>query len=255
MYKIEMDEMSPQFYGLWRAAIEHLSRQVQGGIETWLRCHSAPPFLDHLSFRLGNQNFFLRVHDADGRVEGPGRMSGLNHIAAENGGHACILLMKRAGLAGTWEAVRPGWGLVSPEDGRTIDPFSLVTDELIPMTPWEIHSMGVQVVLQQLHQDGVHVTKWQDDPNIDPTLWFQNKDDQTEWVLVRTVTYPARRAERPANWDEMIENLAAISRRGNFASVALSSADQPFDTEDDAPVPLWRGHGMYASFEGLEQSS
>ena len=252
MHKIEMDEMSEEFFRLWAAARDHLSRQVQGGIDSWLRWHPDPPFLDHLSFRLGNQNFFLRVHDADGRVEGPGTMSGLQHIAAENGGHACVLLMRRSGLGGDWEPIRPGWGLVDPKDGRTVDPFRLVTDERIPMTPWEVHSMGVQVVVQHLDQKGFQVTMFQDDPNVDPTLWFQNQNDQPEWVVVRTVTYPAERAERPANWERIARNLAAVAHRGHFASVALCSAYQPFEADDEPPAPLWRGHGMHANFEGLE---
>ena len=252
MYQVEMDEMSPEFFGLWQAARRHLDRQVQGGIYGWLRCHPEPPFLEHLSFRLGNQNFFLRIHDADGRVEGPGNMNGLQHIATENGGHACVLHMRRTGLSGAWQPVRPGWGLVDAVDGRTVDPFNLVTDERIPMTPWEIHSMGMQVVVEHLEQEGFEVTMFQDDPNIDPTLWFQNKHDRPEWVVVRTVTYPATRAERPANWDRIARNLTAIADAGHFASVALSSADQPLDEPDAAAVPLWRGHAMYANFEGLE---
>ena len=252
MYKIEMDEMSPQFYGLWQAALEHLNRQVQGGLETWLRYHSAPPFPAHLSFRLGNQNFFSRVHDADGRVEGPGRMRGLKHVAKECGGHACILPMRRKGLSGSWQPTRPAWGLVDASTGNTVDPFTLVTDERIPMTPWEIHSMGMQVVVQHLEQEGFEVTMFQDDPNIDPTLWFQNKHGEPEWVVVRTVTYPAKRAERPSNWEKLSENLSPVAKTGHFASVSLSSADLPFEKPDEEPMPLWRGHGMYARFEGLE---
>jgi hypothetical protein len=61
MYEISIDEMTPEFLECWRAAGKHLNNQVQGGINTWLRAHPSPPFLEHLSFRLGNQLFFVRV--------------------------------------------------------------------------------------------------------------------------------------------------------------------------------------------------
>lgn len=61
MHNIEMQEMSPDFLKCWQAAGMHLDKQVQGGIKSWLRAHPYPPVLEHLSFRLGNQLFFVRV--------------------------------------------------------------------------------------------------------------------------------------------------------------------------------------------------
>ena len=81
MYTIELQKMSPQFLDCWKAAGNHLNRQVQDGIQSWLRAHPFPPFLEHLSFRLGNQLFFIRVEDIDQDIEGPGSLAGLNTIA------------------------------------------------------------------------------------------------------------------------------------------------------------------------------
>lgn len=55
MYEIEMHEMTPAFHACWQAAGNHLNRQVDSGIQSWLRADPYPPFLEHLSFRLGNQ--------------------------------------------------------------------------------------------------------------------------------------------------------------------------------------------------------
>jgi hypothetical protein len=77
MYPIDMHTMSRAFYPIWRAAGEHLSAQLDGGIRSWLRGHPYPPFLEHLSFRLGNQLFFILVEDADGQVMGPGNPGGV----------------------------------------------------------------------------------------------------------------------------------------------------------------------------------
>lgn len=60
MHTVETHEMTPAFYEIWRAAGQHLNSQVEGGIRSWLRAHVSPPILEHLSFRLGNQLFFIR---------------------------------------------------------------------------------------------------------------------------------------------------------------------------------------------------
>lgn len=71
MHSIEMQEMTPDFMACWQAAGMHLNSQVDGGIHSWLRAHPYPPVLEHLSFRLGNQLFFVRIEDVSGNVEGP----------------------------------------------------------------------------------------------------------------------------------------------------------------------------------------
>lgn len=68
MHSIEVQEVTPEFAQCWQAAREHLHSQVQGGIQSWLKADLRPPFLEHLSFVLGNQLFFIRLEDVDARV-------------------------------------------------------------------------------------------------------------------------------------------------------------------------------------------
>ena len=89
MYKVETQEMSDEFSTCWKAAGTHLSKQVDGGIQSWLRAHPYPPFLEHLSFRLGNQLFFIRVEDVDGKIQGPGSLLGLHAAAKSANGQTC----------------------------------------------------------------------------------------------------------------------------------------------------------------------
>ena len=42
-----------------------------------------PPFLAHLSFRLGNRLFCVRVEDVDGKAQGPGTIRGLATAARQ----------------------------------------------------------------------------------------------------------------------------------------------------------------------------
>jgi hypothetical protein len=43
-----------------------------------------------------------------------------------------------------------------------------ITDELIWMTPWEIHYTGIQVVRAYLANNGWTITSWQNDMAVDP---------------------------------------------------------------------------------------
>lgn len=252
MHNIEMHEMTEAFFPCWKAAGIHLSKQVDGGIQSWLRAHPYPPFLEHLSFRLGNQLFFVRIEDVDGKAQGPGTIRGLAAAARDGNGHACILPMKKKLFGGSWVADMPGWGLLNAETRKPINPVSLVTEEKIEMTPWEVHDMAVQVVRDYLQKEGFELMSWQGNPEVDPSIWFVGKTRRPEWVVVRSAKFPASNADRPTNWAAIADGCARLSTTGHFASVAVVSVNQPFASSEEAPVPLWRGHGMHVRFDGLE---
>lgn len=252
MHNIEMHEMTEAFFPCWKAAGIHLSKQVDGGIQSWLRAHPYPPFLEHLSFRLGNQLFFVRIEDVDGKAQGPGTIRGLAAAARDGNGHACILPMKKKLFGGSWVADMPGWGLLNAETRKPINPVSLVTEKKIEMTPWEVHDMAVQVVRDYLQKEGFELMSWQGNPEVDPSIWFVGKTRRPEWVVVRSAKFPASNADRPTNWAAIADGCARLSTTGHFASVAVVSVNQPFASSEEAPVPLWRGHGMHVRFDGLE---
>ena len=162
-----------------RAAGQHIQRQIQGSINSWLKASLIPPFLEHLSFRLGNQLFFVRVEDVEGRLEVPGTREGLLMIARECKGHACIMPMREK--AGTWSPKVPGWGLVDAHTGEAIDPVTLISDEKIEMTDWEVQDFAVQIVRDQLNQTGRELMSWQGNPQVDPSIWFV-KDTESCWL-------------------------------------------------------------------------
>ena len=247
-----MQEMSEEFLKCWKSAGVHLNNQVQGGIQSWLRAAPYPPFLEHLSFRLGNQLFFIRIEDIDSKVQGPGTLQGLLAVADDNHGHACILPMKRKFFGGKWESCRNNWGLVSAKTNKPIDPISLVTDENIKMSTWELQDMAVQVVRDYLEKKGYKLMSWQSNPKVDPCIWFIGDSKKPEWVVVRTIKFPENHAHRPNNGKSIETQCLHMSKVGHFASVALVSAKQPFQSQDEQSVPLWRGHAMNVRFTGLE---
>ncbi len=215
----------------------------------WLKSYPYPPFLEHLSFRFGNQLFFVRVEDEENHVSGPSSREGLKYIASENDGHACLLTMKNIAGVG-WTSALPGWGLIDIESGESINPVLAVTDEKIEMTSWELQDMGVQVVRDFLDNQGYELMSWQGNPNVDPSIWFVGESGGPEWVVVRVTKYPSNRALRPENWDSIAASCSKMSSVGHLASFALMWADQPSGGECSISLP--RGEGMIVSFRGLE---
>ncbi len=135
--------------------------------------------------------------------------------------------------------------------GAAVDPVMLITDQKIEMTDWELQDFAVQVVRDQIEKEGYQVMSWQGNPDVDPAIWFVGESKRPEWVVVRAVRYPRNQASRPANWDAIAAGCAHMSDIGHFAQVAAST-DQPFGAEGEAPVPLWRGHGVHVRYVGLE---
>lgn len=251
MFEIEMQAPTPEFKRAWSAAGLHLQTKAQGALKSWLKVNLDPPFLEHLSFRLGNQLFFMRIEDVTGRMDVPGSREGLQQVAEGCKGVACILPMQFS--KGEWTPDLPGWGLVDPTTGHAIEPPGRISDERIEMTDWELHDFAVQIVRDALVKDGKELISWHSNPHVDPSIWFVGATGP-EWVIVRAARYPTKDAPLPSNWEDVARECARQSALGNFASVCVASSDDAFDPSGQIPAtPLWRGHGMVVRFEGVKR--
>ena len=258
------DVPSEAFAQCWNWAAQHLQNKIlayTGGDERkggWRKSALMAPFIEHLSFRIGNQLYFVLVEDVFDRVKGPGNREGLLKIAQICNGHACIMPMRHRpslGLARreeSWAAVRSGWGLVGARSALEVDPSALATDEQIEMSDWEVHDLAVQVIRQDLTERGRRLISWQSDPTLDPSDWFMG-DQGPEWVVVRA----ARRAttassEAPANWAAIVRRLKSLSPHGHFAWVQLAARPEDLEAAADASLaPLYRGQVAHVRYDGI----
>lgn len=250
MHHVPTQGATSEFAMCWKASGLHLQREAdrRGLSLVWLKSNLEPPFMEHLSFRLGNQLFFIRVEADEDTVSVPGSKEGVKAIAKGCDGHACLLRMRRT--TSGWEAAQPGWGLLDCESGQAVDPSLSVTDERVEMTDWEVHDFAVQVVRQSLEKEGRRIMSSQGNPAVDPSLWFVGEHGP-EWVVVRAVRYPRRPPELPADWPNIAASCSSLSSFGNFAPVAIASASQASTQEPGVVIPLWRGGPMVVSFAGL----
>src|SRR5262249_46176878 len=140
------------FVECWKAAVAHINDKLKsadrptlvGPFHVWYKANLQPPFLEHFSFRLGNQLFFVRLEDEVETMEGPGTLDGLLRMGGAGEGFACVMPMRRGW--GGWRPVIPNWAIRDARTGAVVDPPALVTDEPVEMTDWEIHDLGVQFV-------------------------------------------------------------------------------------------------------------
>ena len=253
MHDIEMNEATEEFARCWQAAGKHLQSQTHDGQLNWLKANLNPPFLEHLSFRLGNQLFFIQITDVDGSVRGPGNPRGFRTIADGCNGHACQMPMRFDGQS--WETAEPGWGLIDDISGKLINPIELISDEKIEMSNWEQHDFAVQVVRDFITEKlGHQLMSSQGNPAVDPSIWFVGENGP-EWVVVRSVKYPEQEASRPENMTDIAANCSKLGNKGHFASVSFANSDDAFDPSGGVPpLPLWRGHGVFIRFEGLQDA-
>lgn len=265
MHKIDMGgEVSEEFARCVYFAYKHLRVKGDGRLR-WIKANLNQPFLEHLSFELGNQAFFIRVDDVDGKVKGPGNPYGFRVIAEECNGYPCRMPMRRVGSK--WEPAKPGWGLIDAGPirvdkklmipfkdglGKSIDPLSLVTDEKIEMTDWEVHDLAVQGACEFITKNrNCKTIQSQGYLGIHPSIIFSEEDGPL-WVVVLESRHPDR-VTSPASSEltDIVEFCnASAGGHGYFMAANIANYGDVDNPTDDTPsLPLWRGHCMTMRFE------
>ena len=255
-FEIPIRKPCQEFIDAYNAMGEHLNiyRAQMPESFGYLRTEPIPPLLDHLSFKLGNQIFFVYLDLLDASIEPVSNLDAMIDFAKKANAVPCVMQMVRHGIG--WQPVNSGWGLVDARNGKPLDPAELVTDELFEMSDWELHDFAVQVVRNWLTEiEGVNVTSYCSNPGLDPSIWFTDMESQEEsYVVVRSVRHPELEASPPDDPDGLIEFCAFRTRKAFFASVGVANGDDPFDPNAIANgnyLPLYRGGGMKVRYQGL----
>jgi hypothetical protein len=248
MYRIEQDEPSINFKQAWSAAGRHIQSQADTGFN-WLRAELNPPMAEHLSFRIGNQIFFIFIEAAEFNFTSGRNL--FSTVCKTANAIPCLMPMEKH--LDSWRPVYGGWGLINADSGNPLNPLDYVSDELIEMSDWELHDFAIQVVCSTLESDGKSVFSKQSSMSIDPSIWFRDNEG-SHYVVVRAGRYPNTEILPPENMPDIVQGLLAISKSGYFAPVIFANAQDPFDPHaknNGNFLPLYRGHAMYPKFTGL----
>lgn len=245
---IEMDPPTDAFLACWQVAGKHLAKRGDGGL-FWLKASLTPPFLEHLSFRLGNQLFFVRLEDVDGCLDLPGTQQGLNSVSVGCNGIPCLMPMRL--VQNSWQVAKGGWGLIDLENQLPIDPVSLISDAQIEMTDWELLDFAVQVVRNHIVTElRGKILSSQSNPEVSPSVWF-DRGNGPEWVVVQTGTLKHEALIPDCDLVKIAEECSAGLDLGHHAVVAFANSNQSFGCADPV-LPVLRGHPADIRFKGLK---
>lgn len=117
-----------------------------------------------------------------------------------------------------------------------------------PLSAWELHDFAVQVVRADLEKAGREVTFWQNNPDVDPSIWFVG-DSGPEWLVVRPAAYPDDEAPLPAHLPQIRQSCARQSLIGHFASVSIVCLGDCL-SQDEIPT---RGYRLMTNYCGLRK--
>lgn len=241
---------------------------INKGIEhpafAWLQTSLVRPSFQHLCFRHQSDvySILIAIHgflssdkkDDDGIIISKQDYDDLLTEAENNNLIPCIAPI----------ALRPqlpmigGLNLVNAITGEPVTLNDM--PKQVPMSAWEIRSMGVQVVLQQLKKKNYEIKSYCDLTGIEPQVWFE-EDGQTSYVVIRSIPI-GRRRERVQISKKMLTRL--VGYKGYFADVQFASSSPILKDENGKVVPLskrdgdfdvwmWRGDSFYVNFTGLQR--
>ena len=192
-------EAAPEFQACWALAASYIQRMGERDL-SWFKGNLHAPFFEHFSFRLGNQLFFVRLEDVEGRLKVPGSMDGLLEIARACRGRPLLMPMKN--IAGIWLPIVPGWGLLDAVTKAQADPRALTGAERRELSAWELQDLAVQSVLRTL--GGRRVLSYTNHPEMSPSIWYEGESG-TEWIVVRWERGPGGFSRLPVNWTQICE--------------------------------------------------
>lgn len=124
-------------------------------------------------------------------------------------------------------------------------------EEQIPLSRWEVHDFGIQIVRQFLEKEGHRINYYDSNLGAAPQISAVIDGKPTN-ILVDTACHP----KRETYFDPVLcRNIAIYSAEQNkdfkLAPVYLASPDDPFDPANPLAVPLYRGQAACVKFEGL----
>ena len=253
MFPVEFETASEDFVPCWQAAGVHLSKMKDLGRKRFIRANLTPIVLEHLSFVLGNQIFFIHVCDANHKVQPPSPVEACIYASELGKGVPCILEM-RLDDSQRWVPVHEGWGLKHAETDELINPQNYITDQDVEITDWEIADIANLRVAREIEESGGTILSTNSDPSVHPSLFFLDQDENAHFVVVVTARYPFDPELEEGLIDKIKDQVSSFSASGFTAEITLVSTDDPFDPdarENGNFLPLLRGAGYHQKFSGL----
>ena len=143
-------------------------------------------------------------------------------------------------------SVEQGWNLFDPINNNKIDPINLSTEEPAIMSKWELSNFAIQIVTADIIKEENQVLSFCDMPEINPQIWFKNKEGKVSWIIVKHITNDDDLDYRKWLGLEQKKNQL-LPYDGYYASVQFESK------KSNSMMILNRGNQILANYKGLER--
>lgn len=142
--------------------------------------------------------------------------------------------------------VEQGWNIYDARTNQKIVPLMLASDKQTKMSKWELSNFANQIVRSYLEKEGNQILSFCDLPEVNPQIWFKDKQGNKGWVIVKHITN---------NYDLTYRQWVGLEDKnpqlkpydGFFASV------QFFSINTNSTTDLNRGDAMNVNYKGLER--
>jgi hypothetical protein len=271
-------ELWSQYEGAYSDNL-HLALQIAGraiqsyidGLDadpdfSWLQTSLIKPSFQHLCFRYRSEvySILIAIHgfqshdgkDDDGIIVSKQDYDNLLSEAKKNNLIPCIAPVALIAQL----PMLSGLNLINAITGELITLENNVEPKQVSMSPWEINSMGVQCVIQQLQKENLKVKSYCDVIGIQPQIFFE-MDGKPSYVIVRSIPVGKKSDKFRIN-KGLLDRLSDF--QGYYADVQFTSSSPILKDENGNIVPLskrhthgdvwmWRGDGFHCNFNGLQK--
>ncbi len=224
----------------------------------WIKAEITYPSFDDLTFAYKNSIFSVVIEliDNTGTSYNRPQKDILLKACEENNLIPCLFKVNLKELSNTPDEnnedyqlypVEQGWNLFDARNNNKIDPLLIAKEELTRMSVWELSNFAVQIVRKYIEKEGNEVLSFCDLPEVNPQIWFKDKDGNINWVIVKHIKEDKDLDYR--KWVGLEEKTSTLLLQydGFFASV------QFFSSKTNSATNLYRGDAMYVNYKGLER--
>ena len=143
-------------------------------------------------------------------------------------------------------SLEQGWNLFDARSNQKINPFTLSTEEPTKMSKWELSNFAIQIVRNDIEKDGNEVLSFCDLPEVNPQIWFKDKQGNVGWVVVKHITTETDLDYR--KWVGLEQhNEQLLPFDGYYGSIQFHSL------KTNSMVNLNRGDAYVVNYKGLER--
>jgi len=211
----------------------------------WIKTELSYPSFDDFTFAYRNKIFSVLVERAKETENNKfsfgneRRVKTLTHECKNNNLTPCIFPIIENNEGGY--IFYGEWNLINAITKKFVAPITEASDELIEVSDWELQNWAVQIVADNIYNQGLKLFSYCDVLGIEPNIWFENAEGKTCWVEVLFTKYPNK--DKPfsfKNWPSEV-----LKHDGYKAIVSFANAE-------NFSEKIYRAQAADVNFKGIE---